>query len=99
MRSPSYQACIEAGHDSCRSFVLSCMAQSVDCPPPSHTPCLARCREFPSLINCTTIDWFNAWPAEALRSVAAKFLDGTDVGGPQVRAAFGGELLTECMGV
>ena len=25
-----------------------------------------RCREFPSLINCTTIDWFNQWPVEAL---------------------------------
>ncbi len=22
----------------------------------------SRCRQFPSLINCTTIDWFSAWP-------------------------------------
>ncbi len=22
----------------------------------------ARCRRFPSLVNCCTIDWFNAWP-------------------------------------
>jgi dynein heavy chain len=34
-----------------------------------------RCRMFPSLVNCCTIDWFNAWPAEALRSVALYFLD------------------------
>lgn len=25
-----------------------------------------RCRQFPSLINCCTIDWFPAWPASAL---------------------------------
>jgi len=29
-----------------------------------------RCRQFPSIINCCTIDWYNPWPAEALRSVA-----------------------------
>jgi dynein heavy chain len=29
-----------------------------------------RCRQFPSIINCCTIDWYNAWPAEALFSVA-----------------------------
>jgi hypothetical protein len=29
-----------------------------------------RLRMFPSLVNCTTIDWFNNWPLEALRSVA-----------------------------
>lgn len=29
-----------------------------------------RCRQFPSIINCCTIDWYNAWPAEALYSVA-----------------------------
>ena len=30
----------------------------------------SRCREFPSLINCCTIDWFDRWPPEALASVA-----------------------------
>jgi dynein heavy chain len=29
-----------------------------------------RCRQFPSIINCATIDWYNAWPEEALFSVA-----------------------------
>eukprot|EP00929_Paragymnodinium_shiwhaense_P038463 TRINITY_DN20312_c0_g2_i5.p1 TRINITY_DN20312_c0_g2~~TRINITY_DN20312_c0_g2_i5.p1 ORF type:complete len:4212 (-),score=1387.32 TRINITY_DN20312_c0_g2_i5:193-12828(-) len=32
----------------------------------------ARCRQFPSIINCTTIDWYNAWPAEALYAVAER---------------------------
>eukprot|EP00937_MAST-01D_sp_MAST-1D-sp2_P001492 g1492.t1 len=34
-----------------------------------------RCRMFPSLVNCCTIDWFSAWPSEALRSVSARFLE------------------------
>ena len=29
-----------------------------------------RCRLFPSIINCATIDWYSAWPEEALTSVA-----------------------------
>ncbi|BFI29560.1 dynein axonemal heavy chain [Marchantia polymorpha subsp. ruderalis] len=33
-----------------------------------------RLRKFPSLVNCCTIDWFSAWPTEALRSVAVRFL-------------------------
>uniref|UniRef100_G3TQL9 Dynein axonemal heavy chain 1 n=1 Tax=Loxodonta africana TaxID=9785 RepID=G3TQL9_LOXAF len=35
----------------------------------------ARLRQFPSLVNCCTIDWFNEWPAEALESVANMFLN------------------------
>ncbi|XP_029455356.1 dynein heavy chain 1, axonemal [Rhinatrema bivittatum] len=34
----------------------------------------ARLRQFPSLVTCCTIDWFNEWPAEALESVASSFL-------------------------
>jgi hypothetical protein len=33
-----------------------------------------RCRTFPGLINCTTIDWFTEWPADALFEVAARRL-------------------------
>lgn len=29
-----------------------------------------RCRMFPGLINCTTIDWFTEWPADALFEVS-----------------------------
>lgn len=29
-----------------------------------------RLRKFPSLVNCTTIDYFAEWPEEALLSVA-----------------------------
>ena len=40
----------------------------------------ARLRQFPALVNCCTIDWFSAWPPDALRSVALRFLnDITDL--------------------
>jgi dynein heavy chain len=34
----------------------------------------SRIRQFPSLINCTTIDWFSPWPAEALSAVANQLM-------------------------
>ncbi|KAM9856226.1 dynein axonemal heavy chain 12 [Aulostomus maculatus] len=33
-----------------------------------------RLRQFPSLINCCTIDWFQPWPKEALERVAHSLL-------------------------
>lgn len=33
-----------------------------------------RCRQFPSLVDCCTLDWFSSWPEEALLSVANKLL-------------------------
>ena len=33
-----------------------------------------RLRMFPSLVNCCTIDWFMAWPEDALEKVATNFL-------------------------
>uniref|UniRef100_A0A8B9Q703 Dynein axonemal heavy chain 12 n=1 Tax=Apteryx owenii TaxID=8824 RepID=A0A8B9Q703_APTOW len=32
-----------------------------------------RLRQFPSLINCCTIDWFQPWPEDALELVANKY--------------------------
>lgn len=38
-----------------------------------------RLRQFPSLINCCTIDWFQPWPNDALEAVAMKFLREMDL--------------------
>ncbi|KAL0208847.1 hypothetical protein P9112_011434 [Eukaryota sp. TZLM1-RC] len=37
-----------------------------------------RCRKFPTLVTCTTIDWFHKWPREALVSVAAHRLNSAE---------------------
>ncbi|VDN16138.1 unnamed protein product [Dibothriocephalus latus] len=34
-----------------------------------------RCRNFPGLVNCTTIDWFFPWPEQALFAVACSLID------------------------
>lgn len=38
-----------------------------------------RVRMYPSLVNCTTIDWFHPWPTEALKSVATRFVKEIDL--------------------
>ncbi|CAB0007617.1 unnamed protein product [Nesidiocoris tenuis] len=38
-----------------------------------------RIRMFPSLINCCTIDWFTAWPDDALERVAKAFLQTVEI--------------------
>ncbi|XP_028414460.1 dynein heavy chain 6, axonemal-like [Dendronephthya gigantea] len=44
-----------------------------------------RCRMFPSLVNCCTIDWFIEWPREALFSVARRFFEEIELGGDDVK--------------
>ncbi|KAG2454516.1 hypothetical protein HYH02_000363 [Chlamydomonas schloesseri] len=46
-----------------------------------------RLRRFPSIVNCCTIDWFHAWPDDALDAVAAKLLAEVDLQAPGQRAA------------
>ena len=41
---------------------------------PSGETLRVRCRNFPGLASSTTIDWFFAWPSEALGKVAEYFL-------------------------
>lgn len=46
-----------------------------------------RAKKFPALINNTVIDWFHAWPYEALLSVGAKFLEEVEMPTDEVRDA------------
>lgn len=39
-----------------------------------------RLRNFPSLVNCCTIDWYSNWPPEALQSVGLSILRTKDLG-------------------
>ena len=40
-----------------------------------------RIRMYPAFVNCTTIDWFSEWPADALLEVADKYLMEVQIGG------------------
>ncbi|ORZ39411.1 dynein heavy chain and region D6 of dynein motor-domain-containing protein [Catenaria anguillulae PL171] len=44
-----------------------------------------RCRMFPSLVNCCTIDWLDSWPREALLEVSKRFLEFLDLGSPETK--------------
>ncbi|KAG2424716.1 hypothetical protein HXX76_014292 [Chlamydomonas incerta] len=49
-----------------------------------------RLCKFPSLVNCTTIDWFTKWPTDALHTVAESFLSALDGMEPAVAAQLPG---------
>ena len=38
-----------------------------------------RCRIFPALVNCCTIDWYEPWPTSALETVAHEFISKMDL--------------------
>ncbi|KAL7679175.1 putative AAA+ ATPase domain, dynein heavy chain region D6 P-loop domain-containing protein [Plasmopara halstedii] len=44
-----------------------------------------RCRKFPSLISCCTIDWFHPWPREALVDVSLTFLQDIELPSRAIR--------------
>jgi len=46
-----------------------------------------RASRFPSLINCSVIDWFQPWPESALFDVAKKFLGDVELGTDETKAA------------
>ena len=47
---------------------------------PSGEEFRLRMRSYPNLINCATLNWFHAWPNDALIETAKKYIDkiGTD---------------------
>lgn len=38
-----------------------------------------RCRNFPGVVNCSTIDWFFPWPENALEAVSKNFMEEEDL--------------------
>ena len=55
------------------------------CFSPAGPALRARLRKFPALVNCCTLDWYAAWPEEALSSVALYFLGGVSHEEPEMR--------------
>lgn len=47
----------------------------------------SRLRQFPSLVNCCTIDWFTVWPSDALESVATRFLQDIEFTSNEMRTS------------
>ena len=70
--------CMEANYkdqsrDGIYEFFISRVRKNLHvvlCMSPIGDSFRKRCRMFPSLVNCCTIDWFEMWPQEALYSVA-----------------------------
>ncbi|CEG01942.1 Dynein heavy chain [Ostreococcus tauri] len=69
-------------HDELFAFFMERVMQNLHivlCMSPVGDAFRERTRMFPGLVNCCTIDWFNDWPVDALKEVAAKKLQGDDV--------------------
>lgn len=59
------------------NLFINCIRENLHiilCMSPVGETLRVRCRKFPSLINCTSLDWFPNWPKEALIEVANKFI-------------------------
>ncbi|KAK0131808.1 Dynein heavy chain 6, axonemal [Merluccius polli] len=85
MRPKAKEAGINEGNrDEVFQFFISrvrARLHTVLCMSPVGDAFRSRCRMFPSLVNCCTIDWFVQWPREALLSVSQTFFQSEDFGG------------------
>lgn len=74
--------------DNCIAYFVSRVRDKLHivlCMSPVGDSLRIRCRQFPSLINCTTIDWFHGWPEVALVNVAERFLGALELPSEEVR--------------
>ncbi|KAG7298071.1 hypothetical protein JYU34_018841, partial [Plutella xylostella] len=68
---------VQDTRENCWRFFINrvrTMLKVVLCFSPVGDKLRVRARKFPSLVNCTAIDWFHEWPLEALRSVSKRFI-------------------------
>jgi len=72
---------LESAEELWHYFIASCKANLhiILCFSPIGEAFRERLRQFPSLVNCCTIDWFREWPNDALEAVASKILADVDV--------------------
>jgi dynein heavy chain len=83
LRSEAKQAGIQDTPDTMTEFFISRVRKNLHvilCFSPVGDLFRVRARRFPGLINCTCIDWFHAWPKDALISVGSRFLADIELG-------------------
>ncbi|CCI43009.1 unnamed protein product [Albugo candida] len=74
-------SCLQVFTQRVRDYLHIVLAMS-----PVGSALRVRCRAFPSLINCCTIDCYMNWPKEALQSVADRMLAGVAFPSKEIRA-------------
>ncbi|XP_076548684.1 dynein beta chain, ciliary isoform X2 [Osmia lignaria lignaria] len=63
--------------ENCWKFFIDRVRNRLKCVlcfSPVGTTLRNRARQFPAIVNNTSINWFQSWPQEALRSVSSRFL-------------------------
>ncbi|KAI4587317.1 hypothetical protein MJG53_005104 [Ovis ammon polii x Ovis aries] len=78
----------EGNRDEVFQYFISRVRQKLHivlCMSPVGEAFRSRCRMFPSLVNCCTIDWFVQWPREALLSVSKTFFSNVDAANEEMR--------------
>ncbi|XP_046331899.2 dynein axonemal heavy chain 6-like [Haliotis rufescens] len=76
-RDAIYEFCINRVRNNLH--VVLCMS-------PVGSAFRSRCRMFPSLVNCCTIDWFVEWPREALLGVSTSFFENVELGADELKS-------------
>jgi dynein heavy chain len=82
IRGRAKAAGMDGSKDLMRNFFTSEVKKNLHvvlCFSPVGDAFRERLRKFPSLVTCTTIDWFSAWPEDALKNVATEFLSDVNV--------------------
>ena len=90
IRTEVKQAGIMDTRDNCWAYFIGKVQRHLHvilCFSPVGDAFRERYRRFPALVNNCSIDWFHAWPHEALVSVADYFLSDTDLATPEVKKA------------
>ncbi|KAF8564540.1 hypothetical protein P879_11831 [Paragonimus westermani] len=80
----------EGNRDAIYDFCINRVRNNLHvvlCMSPVGSNFRVRCRMFPSLVNCCTIDWFIEWPEDALYSVAMSTFENVDLGSPEIKVS------------
>ncbi|XP_076154706.1 dynein axonemal heavy chain 17-like isoform X2 [Alosa pseudoharengus] len=88
MRNEVKNVGIPDTRENCWKFFIDRVRKQLKvilCFSPVGSTLRVRARKFPSVVNCTSIDWFQEWPEEALVSVSARFLSETEGIMPEIK--------------